>query len=354
MPSMSGPLSTAAPKTIDAGNFIGKLQVTGVLSGYSYGQDHPSTDSQQDADVSNAQIFLQKTDGLVQFFVQAGAYNIPALGTPFLTTRDTVSSFFGALPQGYVKIAPKGSFSLQAGKLPTLIGAEYTFTFENMNIERGLLWNQENAVNRGVQLNYSKGKLSSSLAWNDGFYSNRYNWLTGMVTYTASAANAVEFVAGGNAGHTGYSSIATPLFQNNSSIYDVIYTHTAKKWLLQPYFQFTHVPAGSAAGVTRATSTYGAAVLGTATLTPRFTLAARGEYIGSTGGAGDGSANLLYGVGSGAWSVTLTPTYQDKAFFARAELSAVGATTMAVGSGFGSTGSDAHQVRGLVEAGFMF
>jgi len=30
-----------------------------------------------------------------------------------------------------------------AAKLPTLIGAEYTFTFENMNIERGLLWNQE-------------------------------------------------------------------------------------------------------------------------------------------------------------------------------------------------------------------
>jgi hypothetical protein len=52
------------------------------------------------------------------------------------------------------------------------MGAEYTFTFENMNIERGLLWNQENAINRGIQVNQTIGK-SASLSWNDGFYSNR-------------------------------------------------------------------------------------------------------------------------------------------------------------------------------------
>ncbi len=62
-----------------------------------------------------------------------------------------------------------------AGKLPTLIGAEYTFTFENMNIERGLLWNQENAVNRGVQANFTSGPVAVSVSWNDGFYPNRYN-----------------------------------------------------------------------------------------------------------------------------------------------------------------------------------
>jgi hypothetical protein len=43
-----------------------------------------------------------------------------------------------------------------------LIGAEYTFTFENMNIQRGLLWNQENAVTRGVQVNQTMGKFGSS------------------------------------------------------------------------------------------------------------------------------------------------------------------------------------------------
>ena len=38
------------------------------------------------------------------------------------------------------------------------MGAEYTFTFQNMNIERGLLWNQETAVNRGIQVNQALGK----------------------------------------------------------------------------------------------------------------------------------------------------------------------------------------------------
>ena len=38
----------------------------------------------------------------------------------------------------------------------------------------------------------------------------------------------------------------------------------------------------------------------------------------------DGAANLLYGPGSAAWSVTVTPTYQKNIFFTRAELSYVG------------------------------
>ncbi|MHB1936443.1 MAG: outer membrane beta-barrel protein [Acidobacteriaceae bacterium] len=355
MPAMEGPLSTASPATFDAGRYFGKLQITGILSGFVYVQDnHSSSDHLKYADVSNAQVFVQKTSGLVQYYLQGGAYNLPALGAPFLSTRNTVTDFYGALPQGYIKLAPKGNFSFLAGKLPTLIGAEYTFTFENMNIERGLLWNQENAVNRGLQVNYSKGKVSAALTWNDGFYSNRYNWIWGMLTYTANAANSLAIVGGGNYGKTGYSSVATPLYQNNSSIYNVIYTHTAKKLILQPYIQITHVPMNTDIGVGHATSTIGGAVLGTYTFTPHVSLAGRGEYIASTGSASNGAVNLLYGTGSDAWSMTLTPTYQDNAFFARAEFSAVHAMDTTPGDMFGASGTDASQVRGMVEAGFMF
>jgi len=229
MPATAGPLSTAAPTTIDAGPF-GELEVTGILSGFGYAQNNASPgDRAARGDVSNGQVFVQKTSGVVQYFLQAGAYNIPALGTPGISTRNTISDYFGPLPQAYLKLAPKGNFSLLIGKLPTLIGAEYTFTFENLNIGRGLLWNQENAVNRGLQVNYGKGKLSSSVSWNDGFYSNRYNWLTGTATYAFSSANSLQVVAGGNLGHTSYSTLATPLYQNNSAIYNIMYTHTAKK-----------------------------------------------------------------------------------------------------------------------------
>ena len=42
-----------------------------------------------------------------------------------------------------------------------------------MNVERGLLWYQENLVNRGIQVNQSMGKFSASVSVNDGFYSDR-------------------------------------------------------------------------------------------------------------------------------------------------------------------------------------
>ncbi len=353
-PAMVGPLTAGSPNMFDAGPF-GRLAVNGILSGFGVWQSNPASNDQgASADISNGQVFLQKATGLVQFYLQAGAYIFPALGTPVLSTKDTITDFYGALPVAYLKLAPKGPFSFMAGKLPTLIGAEDTFTFENVNIERGLLWNQENAINRGVQANYSRKKVSASLVWNDGFYSNRWTWITGMLTYTFNSANSVEFVGMGNLGHTGYSTIATPAFQNNSSIYNVIYTHTAKAWMIQPYFQYTHVPTYLQIGVGHATSTQGEAVLGDYTLPHHMSLAGRLEYISSTGNAGAGSASLLYGPGSNAGSVTITPTYQNKVFFTRGELSFVHIGSSTVGDAFGNKGTETSQVRGLVEAGFLF
>lgn len=354
MPAMVGPLALGSAHSFDAGPF-GQIDLSGVLSGIGLWQGHPtSTDKAGQDDISNGQIFVQKTSGLVQFYLQAGAYNLPSVGTAFLSTRNSVSDYFGALPQAYLKLAPKGSFSFLIGKLPTLIGAEDTFTFQNMNIERGLLWNQENDVNRGAQINYSKGKISGSLAWNDGFYSNRFNWLTGELTYSSSASNSIEFVAAGNLGHTAYSTAATPLFQNNSEIYDLIYTHTAKRWLLQPYFQYTNVPVDLKIGVARSTSTQGEAVLGSYSLAHGFSLAGRAEYISSTGNSTDRSVNLLYGPGSQAWSLTMTPTYQEKAFFARGEFSFTQAVHTSPGFAFGPHGDNATQARALIETGFIF
>ena len=355
MPAMTGPLQSPSPFQFNAGP-LGKLDITGVMSGMGVWQDNPVPgDRFTRADISNGQIFIQKTHGLIQFFLQAGAYNMPALGTPFLSTGATTADYYGALPQAYLKIAPTKNFSVLIGKLPTLIGAEYTFTFENMNIERGLLWNQENAVNRGVQVNYSAGPLSASLAWSDGFYSNRFNWLSGSLSYTINSANTVSFVGMGNAGQTDYStSLATPIYQNNSDIYNLIYTYSSGPWMIQPYLQYTHVPANPAIGVGHSTATKGAAILASYSLTPHVTLAARAEYITSTGNATDGAVNLMYGPGSKAWSITVTPTYQDHDFFARAEFSYVQASSYTQGDVFGPQGTNPTQARALVETGFLF
>jgi hypothetical protein len=304
-PAVTGPLQFASPAPIDLSGMaglsdipvlsdLGKFDINGVVSGIGIVQNHATSSDRTDrADVSNAQIILQKADGPVQFYLQAGAYDIPALGAPFISAGDAIKSLYGPLPVAYLKLAPTDNFSVMAGNLPTLIGAEYTFTFENMNIERGLLWNQENAINRGVQLNYSLGPVSTSLSWNNGFYSDSYTWLTGSLGYTINSANSVSFVGGGNLGFSKFSNFATPVVLNNSEIYNLIYTYNAAPWIVQPYVQWTYVPRKEEIGVLKSTSTIGGAILASYAFTDNLFLAARAEYIGSTGSTTDGAANLL-------------------------------------------------------------
>jgi putative OmpL-like beta-barrel porin-2 len=352
-PSMSAPLSTAAPAhTFDAGPF-GTLSVTGILSGMGLVQDNwVPGDKSSHWDLSNAQIFVQKTTGWWQFYFQGGAYNIPDLGLPYLSTNKTLSNWFGPLPVGFVKFV-KGGFSAEVGALPTLIGAEYTFDFENLNIERGLLWNQENAVNKGIQLNEAYKKVTLSFSWNDGFYSNRYTWLSGSFAYALNAANTISFVAGGNAGATKYTTFASPII-NNSAIYEVLYTYAHGNWYIEPYWQYTNLPKNNNVGVTTATSTDGVALLFNYNFKGGISVALRPEYITSSGSLTNGAVNLLYGPGSNAFSFTFTPTYQKGGFFLRADLGVVDARSFTPGDAFGALGTKGTQTRGAIEAGFMF
>ncbi len=327
--------------------------MNGVLSGFGLVQgNHVSGDSTGQTALSNGQVFVQKADGWWQFYVQAGAYNIQPLGLPFLPTGKQVDTLYGPVPVAYLKLAPAKNTSIQIGELPTLMGAEYTFDFENMNIERGLLWNQENAINRGVQVNQTIGKLAASLSWNDGYYSNRYSWLSGSLTYT-QGPHSLAFVGMGNLGHTAYQTAATPV-QNNSVMYAVEYTYTKGNWIVQPYYQYSDVPTDLAIGVANGASTQAGAVLLSHTFGHGFSLAGRGEYITSSGTAADQSVNLLYGPGSGAWSLTATPTYQRQRFFVRGDVSFVQATSITPGDAFGSDGTKQNQPRGVLEVGFLF
>jgi hypothetical protein len=336
----------------DAGPF-GKIAVNGILDGQGLltGNYVPGDGSSQAA-LGNGQIFIQKTDGWFQFYLQAGAYNIQALGQPFLATDKTGSDLYGPVPLGFVKLQAGKNTSIEIGELPTLIGAEYTFSFENMNIERGLLWNQETAVSRGVQVNQTMGKFTASLSWNDGFYSNRYSWVTGSLAY-ASGPSTLAFVAGGNAAQTKFQTYAVPV-QNNSSIYNVIYTYSKGSWIIQPYWQYTDVPADAKIGVVNGASTNGAAILLSRAFKHGFSMPLRFEYISSSGSAAQKSVNLLYGPGSSGSSFTLTPTFQDGGFFVRGDLSYVHLGSVAPGAGFGQLGASVSQPRAMVEFGFMF
>jgi hypothetical protein len=351
-PAVTGPLQWQPPFTFDAGP-LGKISANGIVTGFGMVQsNHVPGDDTGQAALSNGQLFVQKADGKFQYFVEVGAYTLPSLATSFLAADKTVSNFYGPVPVAFAKVPVGKTTSFMIGSLPTLVGAEYTFTFENMNIERGLLWNQETAVSRGIQVNQALGKyLNASFSWNDGYYSNRYSWLSGSLTF-AKGPHALAFVGAGNLGQTAYQTPATPV-QNNSSIYNVIYTFTKGAWIIQPYYQYSNVPTNPAVGVVKGASTNGGALLVSHAFKHGFALPARVEYITSSGSASNQAVNLMFGPGSNGTSITATPTFQYGGLYFRGDVSWAHASSYAPGSAFGKSGTEADQVRGVAEVGFI-
>ncbi len=231
-PSMTFPLvANPNPLSLDAGP-LGKVYITGAITGLGVTQNNAgspicnSCDKSSIIDISNGQVFIQKTTGLVQFFVEGGGYSLPTIGQPYVRSGDATKDTFGIFPVGYLKLAPgNGSFSIEAGKLPS---------------------------------NESIGIASSAHAWGGAL----------LVNYAVNS---------------------------------------------------------------------------------KFSAPARLEYLGSSGGT-----NLLYGPGSKAWSVTVTPTYQEKIFFARPELSYIAAESSTSGFAFGETGTSNSQAGAMIETGFIF
>lgn len=356
MPSMAGPLAAnPAPMSVNLDvpglqDFLGKVYITGAVTGMVMTQTnalHVPGDRDGYFDLTNGQIALQKTDGWFQWYVQAGAYSTPTLGTPYTNSSTLPAATFGSVPQGWVKLVANDNLNVIAGELPTLIGDEYFFTYENMNIERGLLWAQEPVVSRGVQVNLTEGPLTASLSLNDGFYSDRFNELSGLLSYAFNGgADTLALVGTGNTGHTSYGNAGSTLFQNNAYILNAIYTHTSGPWTISPYFQYS---ASSTAGPLGHTSSTAGAILASYAINDYWKLAGRFEYVGTSG-----PVNILYGPGSNAFSFTVTPTWQYKLFFIRPEVSYVSASSVTSGSGIGPSGKDTDQFRALLETGILF
>lgn len=363
------------PVCFTIGGF-GDIYVGGALTGYAYTQTNPfpfspaplPSDRGDRVDFSNIQGYVQKADGPFQFYVQGGAYAIPALGFVNYGVFSQTDLLFTPLPVAFGKIVVNDNWSIQGGRMPTLIGTEAPFTFQNLNIQRGLLFNQENIINQGVQINYANGPLSVSVAGTDGFFSGEISWLTGSVVYKLDDSNSVGVNGGLNLGRTNVLTrslryqFATPLFQQNSGIFNVNYTYSNGPLTITPYFQFTNVERDVNLGILTGASTYGGAILASYAFTDNFALAGRLEYEEQTGVRGSGTTSLLYGAGSSAFSFTITPTYTVDRFFLRGEYSHVelggitrGDLALATfGTGLGRSGNRTSQDRFMVETGVTF
>jgi hypothetical protein len=365
-PAMSlGPtLNFAGQKLSYRNETMGDWQAYVALSGLAAAQSNTSNASPKDfGDVSNAQFMLQKTSGWLQLFAMGGAYSQPALASNYTRAYTQTDGTWGFFPVGWITLAPSNEWQLNIGKLFAIGGGENTFTYQNINIQRGLLWTQTNVVTRGMQLNYQGDTFSANLAWTDGSYSNTYNWLSGQLTVPLNERHSLNASWTGSVSANAMNTMATPLLQNNSQITTLNYGYNNPHWSLSPYLQMTVVPAAPEVGILGSSGTRGAAILGTYRINPleqgkpvkqNITLPLRLEYLNSWGNSGVSSNNLMYGPNSAAWSATLTPTWQRGAFFTRLEGSYVRALNASSGASFGLNGNANGQARIMLEAGILY
>jgi hypothetical protein len=326
--------ANSTPITFDPG--IGSsLTVSGTLSGLAYYQTNPthafSGDHSTYLDLDNAMVGIAKTDGIFQFDVQAGEYDFPVVGFPYTKASTTTSGTFGVVPIAYAKLQLTDEFSVSAGKLPTLIGAELPFTTQNANIERGLLWNQEPLVSRGVQANYASGPVSVAVSWNDGNYTNLWNTFSGLISYAIDGANTLAFDASITGGSGPFAKLDT---------YNLMYTYSNAPWTVGPYLQY-QTQSGNG-------NEWGIGLLASYQFTPEWSLNGRVEYEDSSNSSG----LFVYGPGSNAFSATITPTWQKGIFFVRGELSYASLGSNALG--FGTAGNKNDTFRALLETGISF
>lgn len=338
---------------------IENIQFQAVATGISMAQTNPSSgDFNSLVDISNAQLILQKNSGLLQFYIQSGYYSTPSLGTTYQKASQQTMDSFGLVPLANISFAPTNQWLITAGKINSFGGHENTFTYQNNNIDRGLLWNQTSNVSRGFQASYKQGTFSSSVTLNDGFYSNQLSWMGASAKYQMNEKNSTSFVWAGSIKTNTSNTFITPIAQNNSQIFNLIHTYASGRWNISPYLQYTYVPANTSLGFASGSQTTGAAILSNYRFSNAssdvYSLPLRFEYIGSGGKGNPNAPNLLYGQGSAAWSATITPTYQYQRVFIRAELSYVQLINAGQGQAFGPSGSANNQTRVMFETGLLY
>lgn len=307
-------------------------------------------------DLSNGLLTLTKNTGWFRFGITTGTYAFPVVGQALnpTTQAGANTSLYGYVPQAYVAFVPNEHVTVSAGQLATLLGQESGFTYQNVNIQRGLVWAAESTFSRGVRVTYTQGKFTGDLEYNDGFYTGSHRAVEGLLGWAPSANTNVQFAfiaPGANTPGNATTSIA------NKTEYDFMLTQQVGKLQLLPYVLLVDSPASAALGYPRAESATGAAFLANYAFNGQFSVAARYEWFVNHSGIADASPNadfLGYGAGSRASSISITPAYRANLFFARAEFSAVRAIDAKPGLAFGVAGVLSTQTRILVETGVQF
>jgi hypothetical protein len=374
---MSGPASIQ----IDGGP-LGDLQLSGGVDGYGYylgdtteSGNLPFTHKDLGADLANGLVELQKTDGQLQFTLEVGS-NGGALtlgsGAPGQTSITTFTT--GPLYAGYITVAPSGlPVTFSAGQIGSLEGYESGIDWNNANQLTTEIFYVQNSQSRGVSANYTQGPINATVTFGDGYDTGVWNFIQGLVTYTINATNSLSVYTADNLGRTGLASYAygggttggAPYYVNSDMI-GAYYSYTMGNLNLVPEVQYQYAKGDAKLGIgtydaasgnfyAKASSNLGAALFADYSLssTSPYSIGAWAEYWTSKG-----TADWFIGSDSEGVGASVSPTWQYKDLFARADAGYLYLLHNKSADGVSSYGygdnKDHGEFVGTLEAGLLF
>jgi len=327
---------------------IGTINVNGALTVYTIHSNNKTDDKKTRYDVGSAIISLSKPAEPLGFTLIGGAYAFPVVGLALSKTSES-TDLFSPIPVAYVEYSPIKGLSIQAGKLPTIIGYESALTYQNNNIQRGLVWNMQPVINNGVRLTYSIDPFFVKLGVNDGFY----NLSTTDPKPALEASLGLTPIKDGSIAlnvilpdKDSRPNKTTADGSTNKREINLVASYTLDRLSLGADLLYVEAPRSNRAGVLEKAKASGVALHLSYDLKP-FKLSGRVEYVKDNSDAGEVD---LVGLGDGnkGLTFTVTPAYTHGPLFLRGELSYVKADQPFTVNG------KKDQTRVGVEVGFMF
>lgn len=357
--------ASPAPAPVPAATPLPFFQVAGAFTNGSFnttGQNAigaldvaAGLDRSSRSDVTNFLLTPTLNSGVFHATATAGYYDLPTLGCALnpTTQRGANMSLYSAVPLYNVSYSPNSHLSFYAGKLLTQLGQEAMFTYQNFNIQRGMGWEVEPLVSRGVRGAYANGPWGLQMEENDGYYGGSTSRaFESSLSYAATGSQTFAFAVilpRSDDAPNATASIA------NKREEDLMYAATFGKVTLTPYLLWIQSPSATKFGYVKESATAGS-LLGTYAFTPHYSLGFRAEFARNASATNDPAANsdlIGYGPGSGVTTYTVTPTFKSGWGLVRLEWSSVYVTDLKTGLGFGQGGSGTHQNRYALEFGLM-
>lgn len=366
-------LTGPAAINIDGGP-LGQLELSGGADGYGYYNNNAVAGAKDKGIyMGDGMVQLQKNDGVVQFNIEVGSVGgTVILGSPSPFSQTTVNNFrTGPLYLGYITIAPPNSpVTVSAGHLASLEGYEGTLNWSNPSQIVTAIFAVQNSASTGVQANLTEGPVTAALQFGDGNDTGVWNYGQALVTYTIDPNNVANIYGSMNFGRTGPNAFfygggtvgtgpdSAVIFTNNWMI-GGYYSWTQADLFQKgdslniiPEAQYTFAKTDHIMGLDKSTSNFGAAVFSTyAFANTPYSVGGWLEYVNN-----QGAGNWFAGPGAEAIGAALSPTWQYKYLFARANVGALYLLNnkQFSTSSYNTDGTGKFQFVSTLQAGILF